>query len=53
MEYYQQTPEQVIETLKSNPETGLTKSDAQNRFAQYGPNELVEAWQEKSLDDLL
>ncbi len=42
MDNYQQTPEQVIESLNSNAQTGLTKSDTQNRLIQYGPNELVE-----------
>ena len=42
MERYQQTPEQVIASLESNPETGMTKAEAQKRLAEYGPNELVE-----------
>ena len=42
MENYQQTPEQIIDHLKSNPDTGLGKTDVQKRLAQYGSNELVE-----------
>jgi Ca2+-transporting ATPase len=42
MEHYQQTTEQVITSLQSDSETGLSKAEAQKRLAQYGPNELVE-----------
>ncbi len=42
MERYQQTPQQVAESLNSNPETGLEKAEIQKRLTQYGPNELVE-----------
>ena len=37
--WYQQTIEQVFETLASNPE-GLTAAEAQARLARYGYNEL-------------
>jgi len=42
MQIYQQSPQQVIEILKSDPKSGLTQAEAKTRLAQYGPNELVE-----------
>ena len=42
MENYQQTPEQVLASLQSDPENGLTAAEARQRLAQYGPNEIAE-----------
>ncbi len=37
---YQKDIKTVIETLKTNPKTGLTQKEAKKRREQYGPNEL-------------
>ncbi len=37
---YQNDIKTVIETLKTNPKTGLTQKEAKKRQEQYGPNEL-------------
>jgi Ca2+-transporting ATPase len=42
MQWYQQTPQNVIEELKSNPGTGLSAAEAQKRLDRYGLNELIE-----------
>ena len=42
MQIYQQSPQQVIETLKSDPKSGLSQAEAKTRLAQYGLNELIE-----------
>jgi Ca2+-transporting ATPase len=34
---------QVVESLKTSPETGLTTDEAARRLVRYGPNELAEA----------
>ena len=37
---YQNDIKTVIETLKTNPKTGLTQKEVKKRREQYGPNEL-------------
>ncbi len=39
---YQQSPQQVAETLKLEIETGLTDTQVKDRLEQYGKNELIE-----------
>jgi len=39
-EYNELPPEQTLQELQSNLETGLTDAEAVNRLAQFGPNEL-------------
>ena len=41
MNYHQQSPNQVLEQLKSS-EQGLSSREAEARLAQYGPNKLAE-----------
>ena len=41
MNYHQQSPDQVLEHLKSSAE-GLSGQEAGQRLAQYGPNKLAE-----------
>ncbi len=41
-DWYKSETEQVIADLNTNPETGLTAVEAQQRLRQYGLNELVE-----------
>jgi Ca2+-transporting ATPase len=36
------TASQVLETLGTRPETGLSQAEAARRLAEYGPNELIE-----------
>ena len=42
MNWHLQSIESSIETLRTQPETGLSQEEVQARLAQYGPNELVE-----------
>jgi Ca2+-transporting ATPase len=46
MEHLQQpwrlTPDQVLETLDTPPQTGLSQAEAARRLAEHGPNELIE-----------
>ena len=41
MNFYQETPEKVLEEL-STSETGLTHQEAGDRLTKYGPNKLAE-----------
>ena len=41
MNYHQQSPEQVLEHLKSSAQ-GLSGQEAGQRLAKYGPNKLAE-----------
>ena len=41
-EWHQQTPEQVLEQLQTNLNTGLSATEAAQRAEKYGPNELIE-----------
>ncbi len=41
-DWYRYEVEQVVETLKTNPETGLSAAEAAQRLEQYGLNELIE-----------
>ena len=41
MNFYQETPEKVLEEL-STTENGLTHQEAGARLEQYGPNKLAE-----------
>ncbi len=41
MDWYQQNHQQALDALQSG-ETGLSSQEAQNRLAQYGPNNLAE-----------
>ena len=41
MNYHQQSPNQVLEQLKSS-EQGLSSREVEARLAQYGPNKLAE-----------
>ena len=41
MNYYQETPEKVLEELKSTP-SGLSHQEAGDRLVKYGPNKLAE-----------
>ncbi len=40
--WHTKTVNEVLQQLGSNSSVGLSERDAKNRFAQYGPNELVE-----------
>lgn len=40
--FYQLTPEQATQELKTDPHTGLTHAEAKSRLEQYGRNELKE-----------
>ena len=40
MDYHNQSPEQVLQALQSDDHRGLTAQQAQQRQAQYGPNQL-------------
>jgi Ca2+-transporting ATPase len=40
--WHTQTPDQTINQLGINPETGLDEALVRERLAQYGPNELIE-----------
>ncbi|MEI2611263.1 MAG: cation-translocating P-type ATPase [Candidatus Promineifilaceae bacterium] len=40
--WYQLDPQNVLQELKSNAETGLNDKDAQQRLTEYGHNELIE-----------
>lgn len=42
MNWHLQTIETALETLRTNPETGLSQMEAEARLKQYGRNELVE-----------
>ncbi len=42
MNWHLQTIESAIETLQTQPETGLSQDDVSARLTQYGRNELVE-----------
>lgn len=39
--YYQMTAKEVLDALKTS-ENGLSRDEAERRFKQYGPNEIVE-----------
>lgn len=39
-EYYRQTPEQTIQSQKTDPESGLSRDEFVKRFDIYGPNKL-------------
>ena len=41
-EWYQIEINQVIKNLQTDPQNGLSDSEAKNRLEKYGPNELVE-----------
>ncbi|MCP4424771.1 MAG: cation-translocating P-type ATPase [Chloroflexi bacterium] len=41
-DWYKSETKQVVAILETNPETGLSAAEAQQRLAQYGLNELVE-----------
>src|SRR3712207_1481615 len=38
---YQQTAEAVVEALGSDAQQGLSRAEARDRLARYGPNELA------------
>ena len=40
MDYHNQSPQQVLQALQSDDHRGLTAQQAQQRQAQYGPNQL-------------
>jgi Ca2+-transporting ATPase len=40
--WHSQIPEEAVDALQSNPEQGLDPAEAQRRFAEHGPNQLVE-----------
>jgi Ca2+-transporting ATPase len=42
MDWHLFSVEDVLTTLQTSPETGLSQSEADIRAAQYGPNELIE-----------
>lgn len=41
-EWHKLTPQESIQQINSDLENGLTAAEAARRFAEYGPNELVE-----------
>ena len=41
MKFYQESPEQVLEELKTS-QSGLSHQEAGDRLAKYGPNKLAE-----------
>ena len=41
MNYYQESPEKVLEELRTT-ESGLSHQEAGDRLAKYGPNKLAE-----------
>jgi P-type Ca2+ transporter type 2C len=43
MKPYQQSAEEVIKDLKTNPHTGLSNEEAKKRLQEYGPNSFPEA----------
>ncbi|HEY8344163.1 MAG TPA: cation-translocating P-type ATPase, partial [Bacillota bacterium] len=38
--WWQMTAEEVVATLKANPQRGLTRGEAENRLVRFGPNRL-------------
>ena len=42
MDWYRETAQETLQSLGTNAETGLTSTEAKERFDRYGPNELVE-----------
>jgi Ca2+-transporting ATPase len=53
MDWYKQSPAQVIEELNTNVEIGLSESDAHGRLQKFGPNELVERGKKSILKIIL
>ena len=41
--WYQMTPQQVVDRLHSDRRSGLTIDEAECRYASYGPNQLIES----------
>ena len=42
MIYHNETAENVIKELESNPKSGLTRSQVAEKLAEFGPNKLHE-----------
>src|SRR3972149_2067771 len=41
MEWYQKTAESILSELKTDPQNGLARAEAEKRLAEYGHNTLV------------
>ncbi|MHA2407785.1 MAG: cation-translocating P-type ATPase, partial [Candidatus Ranarchaeia archaeon] len=43
MNYFNQSPEEIVEQLKTNSESGLSTKEALERLLKFGPNEIPQA----------